>query len=106
MLPLTGLAQAKVFAEICSILVHHALGLRLSALIIICRVVKLAVQADVKRKPASAADLPKADSLSELDLPCAIETVHSFAVATSCTLRTFVTSFVPRLRAAGAPSSD
>jgi hypothetical protein len=74
----TRSTRDEIFAEVCSILVHHALGLWFATLIVEGGIVKITIETDVERTTAFGAHLPKTDPLSKLNVPSAVKTVHQF----------------------------
>jgi hypothetical protein len=57
-------------------LVNHAVGLRLAALIIVSGVMETAIEADVQRPIALGTGLAKADALLNHNFPATVKTIH------------------------------
>ena len=70
-------ARPEVFAEVCAVLVNDALGLGLTALVVVGGVVEAAIETGVERAIALGAFVAKADALLDRNFPRTVRAVHN-----------------------------
>ena len=70
-------ARAEVFAEIRAMLIDHATGLGLAALVVVGGIVEVAIEAGVERAIALGTFVAKADALDHGNFAGAVKTVHT-----------------------------
>ncbi len=93
--PTFATARRKVFAKVETLLIDHALGLRLAARVVVRGVVESAVAAYMKRAAASFAFIAKAHPLDDLGRPAAMPTVHVMRIAATARLIESATLVAP-----------
>jgi hypothetical protein len=76
---LCALAGSEKIAKIRPFLVDDTLGLRFAALIVVCSIVELTIEAGMQCPVASGAIVAEADPFFDLDFSCAFPALHDCA---------------------------